>query len=68
MEELKLNEVVKTKEEINTKEVMEILQISRPTLALWLRTGKIKPSRKAGHKLLFNREYIENFGKVDQND
>jgi predicted site-specific integrase-resolvase len=55
-------EELKTKE-IESKEVMEILHISKPTLAVWLRDGKLKPSRRAGRKLLFDREYIENFGR-----
>ena len=50
--------------EIKANEVIKILQITRGTLQNWLRDGKIKPSRRAGRDLLFDKEYIENYGKV----
>ena len=50
-------------EEITVNEAMLILRISRSTFQNWLKDGKIKPSRRAGRKLLFDKEYIDNFGK-----
>jgi excisionase family DNA binding protein len=55
-------------EEIDSKEVMNILGISRPTFAVWLRDGKIKPCRRAGKRWRFDRAYIENYGKIESEE
>jgi excisionase family DNA binding protein len=49
----------------NTNEVIEKLGISRPTIAIWLRDGKIKPSRRVGKRWYFDKEYIENYGRIE---
>jgi len=50
--------------EIESKEVMRILNISRATFSLWIRDKKITPIKRIGRRWIFDKEYIENYGRI----
>lgn len=52
-------------EEIGSKEVIEMLNISRSTFDIWIRDKKLIPIRRIGRRWIFDKEYIENYGRIE---
>ena len=46
---------------INAKRAMEILEVSRPTLAEYCKTGKLTEIKLSSRKTRFYEDEIENF-------
>jgi len=51
---------------MKSKEVIEILQISKSTLYRWTKSGKL-PYSRIGHNLLFDRYRIEQLITKNEN-
>ena len=48
---------------LNRKQAAQMLQIEISTLSRWAETGKLKPSKKIGRKVYYEKAAIENLLK-----